>query len=292
LAEGANEYYGAVDGDDPLPFDLGAFDLDGTLLDRELAITESSVGALRGLRGFGVRLVVATGRRFETAREHAGRLGFSGEEPLVCYGGSMVRRMDGRTLLHHTLERALTVEILRWAEERGLSARLLTDGEILLPPRQHTALESLRARKEPGVRVVGDLVKWTEEAGETPTRVVIVDRPDRVEEWLGEARDAFAGRAFVARSLPHYVEIGALEGTKSRALSFLCGEWGIEPPRVAAFGDADNDADMLRFAGLGVAVGGATEEVRLAADAFAPPVEEDGVARFLKELLDGRGARV
>jgi hydroxymethylpyrimidine pyrophosphatase-like HAD family hydrolase len=47
---------------------------------------------------------------------------------------------------------------------------------------------------------------------------------------------------------------------------------------------------MLRFAGLGVAVGGATGEIRSAADALAPPVEEDGVARFLQDLLDGRGA--
>jgi hydroxymethylpyrimidine pyrophosphatase-like HAD family hydrolase len=46
---------------------------------------------------------------------------------------------------------------------------------------------------------------------------------------------------------------------------------------------------MLRFAGLGVAVGGATGEIRSAADSVAPPVEEDGVARFLEELLDGRG---
>src|SRR3954464_15271965 len=47
-----------------LPFDLGAFDLDGTVLRRDLTITQASVGALRALRERGVRLVVATGRRF------------------------------------------------------------------------------------------------------------------------------------------------------------------------------------------------------------------------------------
>ena len=64
-----------------LPFDLGAFDLDGTVLRRDLAITEATVVALNALREQGVRLVVATGRRFEGAREHAERLGF-GE----CFG--------------------------------------------------------------------------------------------------------------------------------------------------------------------------------------------------------------
>ena len=54
-----------------------------------------------------------------------------------------------------------------------------------------------------------------------------------------------------------------------------------------AFGDADNDIDMLRFVGHGVAVGGMTEEVREAADAVAPPASEDGVARYLQRLLGG-----
>lgn len=272
------------------PFDLGAFDLDGTVLSRDLTITASSVEALSRLRGLGARLVVATGRRFETAREHAGRLGFLGEDPVICYGGSMVRRMDGRTLLHRKLDRGLAAEILRWAEERGVHARVLTDGEILLPPEQPLALERLRSGEEPGVRVVDDLARWLRETDDAPTKIVFVDRPDQVEGWLEEARDAFAGRAFVTRSLPHYVEVGALDGTKSRALSFLCEEWGVDPSRTAAFGDADNDVDMLRFAGLGVAVGGMTEAVRRAADAVAPPVEEDGVARFLEELLDGHSA--
>jgi hydroxymethylpyrimidine pyrophosphatase-like HAD family hydrolase len=90
----------------------------------------------------------------------------------------------------------------------------------------------------------------------------------------------------VTRSLPHYVEVGGLEGMKSKALRFLCDHWEIDPARTIAFGDADNDVDMLRFVGHGVAVGGITDEVREAADAVAPPVNEDGVALYLEKLLE------
>ncbi len=69
-------YHAAKNG--RLPYDLGAFDLDGTVLRRDLTITGATVGALRELRERGMRLVVATGRRFEGAREHAERLGFGG----------------------------------------------------------------------------------------------------------------------------------------------------------------------------------------------------------------------
>ena len=268
-----------------LPFELGVFDLDGTVLRRDLKITGRTVAAMDGLRGRGMRLVVATGRRFEGACEHAGRLGFADKDPLICYGGSMVRRMNGETLLHRTLPRDLGVEVLEWAAERELHARVFVDGRVITSPDTPAVLKHLRRYEEPGLSVVEDLAAWLRDGGEEPTKLVLVDHPYEVEGWLEEAQSAFRGRLFVTRSLPHYVEVGGLEGTKSRALRFLCERWGIDPGRAIAFGDADNDIDMLRFAGHGVAVGGMTDEVREAADAVAPPVHEDGVALYLEKLL-------
>ncbi|HEX5975120.1 MAG TPA: Cof-type HAD-IIB family hydrolase [Rubrobacteraceae bacterium] len=271
-----------------LPFELGVFDLDGTVLRRDLEITDRTLAAMDGLRSRGTRLVVATGRRFEGAREHAGRLGFADRDPVICYGGSMVRRMSGETLLHRTLPRALGVEVLEWAAERGLHARIFVDGRIIASPGAPAALGHLRRYEEPGLLVVENPAAWLRDGAEEPTKLVIVDHPDDVEGWLEEAREAFRGRLFVTRSLPHYVEVGGLEGTKSRALAYLCEHWGIDPKHTIAFGDADNDIDMLRFVGHGVAVGGMTDEVREAADAVAPPVHEDGVALYLEELLGER----
>lgn len=268
-----------------LPYDLGAFDLDGTVLRRDLEITDATREALDALRGRGVRLVVATGRWFSGARRFAGALGFEAEDPVICYGGSMVRTMDGETLLHRTLPRNLGVEALRWAEGRGLHTRVFLDGRIVASPDTPAATNFLRRGEEPNVEVVESPADWLEGSREEPTKLVFVDRPDGVSGWLEAARDAFAGRLFVTRSLPHYVEVGGLEGTKAKGLQFLCERWGILPERTLAFGDADNDVDMLRFAGLGVAVGGMTGEVREAADAVAPSVDEDGVAHFVNYLL-------
>ena len=270
-----------------LPFELGAFDLDGTVLRRDLKITGRTMAAFDGLRDRGMRLVVATGRRFEGACEHAGRLGFAGEDPVICYGGSMVRRMNGETLLHRTLPKDLGIEVLEWAAERDLHARVFVDGRVITSPDTPAALTHLRSYEEPGLSVVEDPADWLRSDGEEPTKLVLVDHPDDVEGWLREAQDAFRGWLFVTRSLPHYVEVGGLEGTKSKALRFLCEHWGIDPACTIAFGDADNDVDMLRFVGHGVAVGGMTAEVREAADAVAPPVYEDGVALYLEKFLGG-----
>jgi hydroxymethylpyrimidine pyrophosphatase-like HAD family hydrolase len=195
--------------------------------------------------------------------------------------------MNGETLLHRTLPRGLGVEVLEWAAERGLHARVFVDGGIITSPDTPAALDHLRRREEPGVSTVDSPAVWLREGGEEPTKLVIVDHPDDVGGWLEEAQEHFRGRLFVTRSLPHYVEVGGLEGTKSRALEFLCARWGIDPGRVIAFGDADNDIDMLRFAGRGVAVGGMTREVREAADEVVPNVDEDGVAGYVEKLVGG-----
>ena len=269
-----------------LPYDLGAFDLDGTVLRRDLTITDATVDALRALRERGMRLVVATGRRFEGARKHAERLGFRGEDPVICYGGSMVRRMNGETLLHHNVPKDLSIEVIEWAAQKGLHARVFTDGKIIVSPETPAALKHL-ADREPDVEVVESPADWLRHGGEEPTKLVIVDHPRDVSSWLYGAQRTFSERLFVTRSLPHYVEVGLLKGTKASALEFLCESWGIDPKRTLAFGDADNDVDMLRFVGHGVAVGGMTDEVREAADAVAPPVYEDGVALYLEKFLGG-----
>jgi hypothetical protein len=268
-----------------LPFDLGAFDLDGTLLRRDLEITARTLAAVEGLRQQGMRLVVATGRRYESAVEHAEALGFGGDDPVVCYGGSMVRRMNGEILLHRTLPKELGLEVLRWAAERDLHARVFVDGRVITSPNSPAALRFSKRLEEPGIVEVDSPAEWLAGAEEEPTKLVIVDHPDGVPEWLEEAQEAFRGRLFVTRSLPHYVEVGGLEGTKSTALEFLCERWGIAPERVLAFGDADNDVDMLRFAGRGVAVGPMTAGVREAADEVVPGVDEDGVAIYVEKLL-------
>lgn len=268
-----------------MDFDLFAFDLDGTVLRQDLVISDRTLEAMRRLRERDARLVVATGRQYEGACEHAHRLGFRGSEPLICYGGAMIRSMEGETLLHRTIDHELGVEVLRWAEERGLHVRIFLDGHIISSPRTGSLLKHLNHPEVVEVTVADSPVGWLRETDENPTKIVFIDYPDRIGDWLEDAREAFSGRLFVTRSLPHYVEVGGLGGTKSQALEFLCTEWGVDPGRTLAFGDADNDIDMLRFAGRGIVVGGSTDEVREAGDEVVPSVYEDGVAGYVEKLL-------
>ena len=92
------------------------------------------------------------------------------------------------------------------------------------------------------------------------------------------------------KTWPFFLEITNPTATKARALQILGEHLGFEARDVLAFGDSYNDADMLLWAGTGVAMAGAPPEVVAASDDTCGPVEEDGVARYLHgaALVPGR----
>ena len=95
----------------------------------------------------------------------------------------------------------------------------------------------------------------------------------------------FDSQLYITRSLPYYCEILHPEGGKDKALAWLCASLGIDQKETIAFGNGYNDVEMLKWVGLGVAIGGAVPEVLQVADRVAPPIEEDGAAQVLEDLL-------
>lgn len=81
------------------------------------------------------------------------------------------------------------------------------------------------------------------------------------------------------------VEIAAEGVSKARGLARLCADLGVDAADVVAFGDALNDVEMLQWAGTAIAVGNASEAVKLAADRVTADNAEDGVAQVLEDLL-------
>ena len=106
---------------------------------------------------------------------------------------------------------------------------------------------------------------------------------------LGQAPRAYGAMNIVKASLP-YNGLWAVDFTsegvdKAAAARVLASMIGIQPDQFAAAGDSYNDLPMLRMAGLGIAMGGAPDEVKREADHVAPTVEEDGLAVAIDEFI-------
>jgi len=101
-------------------------------------------------------------------------------------------------------------------------------------------------------------------------------------------RERFGRELYITRSKPYYLEMLHPEATKGRALRVVAGYFGIPRQEVIAIGDSFNDLDMIRYAGLGVVMENAREEVKRFADYVTRSNEDDGVAEVLEKFVLGR----
>jgi HAD superfamily hydrolase (TIGR01484 family) len=132
------------------------------------------------------------------------------------------------------------------------------------------------------VHVVGDL---NAAMGPTTPKLVIVSTEKKLEALLPEARQRWEGRLNVATSVPTYLEFTSVQSDKALALAFLCERLGVSREEVVAVGDGRNDASMIAWAGLGVAVEGSASEVVAAAARTIPGPGHGGIKQLADVLV-------
>lgn len=261
------------------PFKLLALDVDGTLVDRSLEITPGNLEALQTAIARGIRVVLATGRMFRSALRYAEAIGT--EEPLICYQGAVVRSRDGELIREWPLSPQAAKAAVRLSREQKVHVNLYRDDEFYVESLGPGAEQYAKvAQFEPVL--VPDLM---EIAAGGSTKAVFVDQPDRLREVKPILDQAFAPEARVTFSLPEFLEVVSADVSKAAALKLVCGRLGVEPAEVIAAGDAPNDVEMLRFAGLAVAPRTAAPEALAEAEATIPPPEEDGIAELVARYL-------
>ncbi|NLE22528.1 MAG: Cof-type HAD-IIB family hydrolase [Actinobacteria bacterium] len=263
---------------------LVAADLDGTLIGRDLAWAAGTPEALAGLRAAGVPTVVCTGRMFRSVRRVAARLGITAG-PVVCYQGALVADLgSGEWWRHVRMDAGTAAEVVRHVAAMGRQLNAYIDDELYVDEVTEWA-ERYAEHVEVGISSVPDLEQ--EVARRPPTKLVLVTSAADVDEILPGLQERWSDSLYVVRSQPDYIEFVDRSVSKSRALEWLCRRLGVERRGVVTLGDGMNDIDMLRWAGLGVAVEEAAAPVRAAADLVVPRA---GVPGLLRELaLRARG---
>ena len=258
-----------------------ALDLDGTILDMKLNLDPRDVDALHGIMRAGVTVVACTGRPFPGALPWAHKLGLDG--PIICYQGAEVRMPDGTVILDHGVPHDLAMEVIRFARDRDLHVQAYREDRLIVERDRPEAHEyANHAGME--IHVVGDL---DEAMGPTTPKLVIVSTAQTLEALLPEARKRWQGKLNVATSVPTYLEFTSLESDKASALSFMCQRLGIRQDQSVAVGDGRNDASMIAWAGLGVAVQGSPPEVIAAADRTIPGPGHGGIKQLADVLTGG-----
>jgi Cof subfamily protein (haloacid dehalogenase superfamily) len=261
-----------------------ACDLDGTLIGRDATLRPRTLAAISRAQAAGIPVLVATGRMFRSVEPYLERAGI--QEPVVCYQGAAV--VDPRTrefLLHEPLELDLAREAVALLLAHDLAPNVYVDDQLYVAEETEYSRAYSNFQSLP-VTEVGDLLAWLERP---PTKLVAVAEPERLAEVRSDLEAVFEGRMFITTSLPHLLELGHLGASKGSGIAFVAQLLGIELDKVIAFGDGENDVELLAEVGLAVAVEGAHPRLQAIAQRTCPGPHDEGVAGVIEAVLDSRG---
>ena len=262
-------------------FRLIGLDIDGTIRTADHPPSERTRRAIASAKEAGAAVTLVTGRMFRSAIAATSELDIT--SPIVSFQGAHVADPKTGEVLHHLpLEPHMSIRALDALDgwPREILAYIGDDvfANVLTP-----WVEAYGERNRGGVRVVSDLRTL---ADDEPTRLAVLGDEDEIGELDRRLNAALDGELYVTRSLPTLCEILHPDGGKRSGLQWLADHLGVRREQTVACGNSYEDVEMLRWAGFGVASYEAVPQAKQAADVVARPIEEDGVAIVIEDLLE------
>ena len=266
-------------------YKLLVLDLDGTLTNSKKEITPFTRETLLQAQEKGLHLVLASGRPTYGIVPLAEELNIKqyGGFILSFNGGKVIDLMTDKVLFEQALPPDIVPVLYNRSKEAGL-AILSYNGKYILsehPENKYVQYESFLTKMK--IKATDDFLRDLHQPAD---KCLVVGEPEMLVPLEEKLRQELGKRINVYRSEAFYLELVPKGIDEAASLSRLLERTRIKQEEVIAIGDGFNDVSMIRFAGLGVAMANAQPPVKANADRITQYTnDEDGVARFIQELL-------
>lgn len=263
---------------------LIALDIDGTIMDKNFHISDAVKNSVKKAIDNGIKVVLATGRMFSATLPVAQEMGI--KTPLITYQGSLIKEYNpsSKILQHLTIKQEIAKELIEDLRKYDVQINTYINDDLIVEDSTEELLEYSTKRHIPFVEVTSfDEIKEL-----SPTKIIIIDNDtDKIQQIEKDMQAKYADRLYVTRSTPIYCEFVNKEISKAQAISLLAKQWDIKQSEIMVIGDQDNDKEMVAMAGLGVAMGNATEGLKEIADYITDSVDMDGAAKAINKFALG-----
>ena len=263
---------------------LIAIDLDGTLLNGEKNISERTKAVIYEAKRLGHHVAIATGRPYRASVRYYKELAL--DTPIVNFNGAFVHHPLDSTFgtYHSPMELETAKSIISSCHEinvKNMMAEVLDD--VYLDQHDELIMQNM---------IMADSSIYTGKIHtnlkDNPTSLLIHPHEEQLANLRTMLREHHAEMIEhrVWSSPMNVIEIVRAGLNKSVGLKRLAEHFNVPQERIIAFGDEDNDIEMIEYAGTGVAMGNAIEQLKNIANDITASNEEDGVANYLQERLD------
>jgi Cof subfamily protein (haloacid dehalogenase superfamily) len=259
-------------------------DIDGTLVNASREITPPVHAAVAAARARGVRVCLATGRIWPSARQFVHTLG--ADPPAILYNGGLVYDfVRDEVWFRAPLPAQHADDVLRILRRHpGVQPHLYVDDRVYIPAMNE--ITAIYQRKDSlQTHPVGDLADWLRaDPGRVPMKILIIGERPALEAVVRDI-EALSYAVNHVFSETIYLEILPPGVSKGTALAAMAARLGVPRQAIIAVGDNLNDLAMIEYAGLGVAMGNAPEALRARADVVAPSNDEHGLQEVIERYV-------
>lgn len=266
-----------------MSYKMIVLDLDDTLLRDDHSISDRTKQALMKAQEQGVKVVLASGRPTFGMNAVADELVLAdhGSFILSFNGGKIINFQSKEEIFSSTLAAKAVEKIYELSRREGVYVHTYIGDDIITENENpFTTIESEITGLP--IKVV---TKFMDHIIEQPVKVLMVGEPDKMKLVETKLQKELAEEFSVMRSKPFFLEFTEKGVTKGTSLDHLIQLCGIKQEEVIAIGDSYNDQEMIEFAGLGVAMGNAPEDIKKIADIVTDSNMNDGVAKIVEKYI-------
>lgn len=266
---------------------LIGIDLDGTALNSRKELTDKNIEVFKECRKRGIHIVPVTGRPYSGIYDEY-KSGMKCDYTINTNGAAVMEVETGKRIISHTMSPDKALEVMSVVKDYNCYFGVFHDGYGYLTP-DNLSFELEKYKNTPLYKYilctrkpVENQAEFIKRAGSCDNIYVIAENEKIRDEIRAAIKDI--GAIFFTSSARDDVEIGG-NCSKGKALLELAGHLGIEKSEVMAIGDSGNDVEMLKHAGLSVAMDNADDAVKGVCDYVTASCEESGVARAIERFV-------
>ena len=260
-------------------------DMDGTLLKSDHSVSDATISMIRDLTAKGVSVILVSARPLNAVLPTFHHLGLPGHAPVITLNGSYIIENE-RPIFEARVDLEITARVTELVRPfKATIAYYLQREWYAEVSDAWTDHEQRIMDVSLDVAPIGQLIQGWKNRDMAPNKMMVMSEAANITNIQQHLRSVFNGKLNIYPSKATYLEVMDSRGSKVNAVRFITERLGLTPKEIIAIGDNYNDVEMIQFAGVGVAMGNAPDDIKAKAKHVTDTNNNDGVRKALEKFF-------